>query len=91
MQVTTAREARNRLGQLLDRAQRRPIAISKNGRAVTVMLSVELYERLRGAAWARLANTMDTMSTEAATNGLTDATLDALLPTRAERLVAETC
>ena len=79
MQITTAREAKNRVGQLLDRAQRRPVAISKNGRAVTVMLSVEQYERLRGAAWARLADTMDTMSAEAATNGLTDATLEALL------------
>ncbi|MDE0008623.1 MAG: type II toxin-antitoxin system Phd/YefM family antitoxin [Gammaproteobacteria bacterium] len=79
MQVTTAREARNRFGQLLDRAQRRPVAISKNGRAVTVMLSVAQYERLRDAAMAQLASTMDTMSAEAANNGLTDATLEALL------------
>ena len=79
MQITTAREAKNRFGQLLDRAQRRPVAISKNGRAVTVMLSVEQYERLRGAAWARLAGTMDAMSEEAAANGLTDATLETLL------------
>lgn len=79
MQVTTASEAKNRFGQLLARAQRRPVAISKNGRPVTVTLSVEQYERLRGAAWARLADTMDTMSAEAATTALTDATLDALL------------
>ncbi len=79
MHVTTVREAKKRFGQLLDAAQRRPVAISKKGRAVTVMLSVEQYERLRGAAWARLASTMDTMSAEAATNGLTDATLEAFL------------
>ena len=79
MQVTTAREAKNRFGQLLDRAQSRPVAITKNGRPVTVMLSVEQYQRLRGVAWARLADIMDTMSAEAATKGLTDATLEALL------------
>lgn len=79
MQVTTARDAKNRFGQLLDLAQRRPVAITKNGRAVTVMLSVDQYERLRGAAWARLADVMDSISAEAATNELTEATLEALL------------
>ena len=79
MQVTTARDAKNRFGQLLDLAQRRPVAITKNGRAVTVMLSVDQYERLRGAAWARLADVMDSISVEAAANGLTEATLEALL------------
>ena len=79
MQVTTAKEAKNRFGQLLDRAQRRPVAITKNGRAVTVMLSVDQYERLRGAAWERLADIMDVISAEAATSGLTEATLEALL------------
>ena len=79
MQVTTAREAKNRFGQLLDRAQRRPVAITKNGRAVTVMLSVDQYERLRGAAWARLADIMDRISEEAAVNDLTEETLEALL------------
>ncbi len=79
MQVTTAREAKNRFGQLLDRAQRRPVAITKNGRAVTVMLSVDQYERLRGAALARLADIMDRISEEAAGNGLTEETLEALL------------
>ena len=79
MQVTTARDAKNRFGQLLDLAQRRPVAITKNGRTVTVMLSVGQYERLRGAAWARLADVMDSISVEAAANGLTEATLEALL------------
>ena len=79
MKVTTAREAKNRFGQLLDAAQRAPVGITKNGRAVTVMLSVEQYQRLRGAAWERLTRTMDMMSQEAEANGLTDAALEALL------------
>ena len=79
MKVTTAREAKNRFGQLLDSAQRAPVSITKNGRVVTVMLSVDQYERLRGAAWDRLARAMDAVSTEATSRGLTDRTLEALL------------
>ena len=43
------------------------------------MLSVQHYERLRGAAWERIAATMDRMGEEASANNLTGAKLDALL------------
>lgn len=79
MQETTARDAKNRFGQFLDAAQRTPVRVTKNGRAVTVMMSVEHYERLRGAAWERLAATMDAIGAEASERGLTDAKLRALL------------
>ena len=79
MQETTARDAKNRFGQFLDAARRTPVRVTKNGRAVTVMMSVEHYERLRGAAWERLTATMDTMGAEALERGLTDAKLRALL------------
>ena len=79
MKTITAREAKNRFGQLLDAAQRTPVSVTKNGRAVTVMLSTELYDRLRGSAWERLATTMDAMAEEASASGLTNAKLDALL------------
>ncbi|MDE0446155.1 MAG: type II toxin-antitoxin system Phd/YefM family antitoxin [Spirochaetaceae bacterium] len=79
MKAIAAREAKNRFGQLLDAAQRSPVSVTKNGRAVTVMLSTELYDQLRGAAWERLTATMDTMGAEATAKGLTDAKLDALL------------
>ena len=79
MQVTTARDAKNRFGQLLDSAQRGPVSITKNGRVVTVMLSIEQYRRLRGAAWDRLTRAMDTTSAEVASTGLTDNILEALL------------
>ena len=39
MSVFTAKEAKNRFGQLLDAAQREPVTITKNGRAVAMMLS----------------------------------------------------
>ena len=79
MQEVAAREAKNRFGQLLEAAQRQPVCVTKSGRAVTVMLSVQHYERLRGAAWERLSATMDAMSQEAETKGLTEAKLVALL------------
>ena len=79
MQTTTAREAKNRFGQLLDSAQRAPVSITKNGRVVTVMLSIDQYQRLRGAAWDRLARAMDAIAAEATGKGLTDKTLGALL------------
>jgi len=79
MKAMTAREAKNRFGQLLDAAQRTPVSVTKNGRAVTVMLSTELYDQLRGATWEHLAATMDAMGAEATAKGLTDAKLEALL------------
>ena len=79
MKETTARDAKNRFGQFLDAAQRAPVSVTKNGRVVTVMMSVEHYERLRGAAWERLTATMDTIGKEVSAKGLTDARLQALL------------
>ena len=73
MKEITAREAKNRFGQLLDAAQRSPVRVTRNGRAVTVMLSTQHYDQLRGSAWERLATTMDAMGEEATAQGLTDA------------------
>ena len=47
MQEMTALEAKNRFGQLIDAAQRRPVTVTKNGRAAVVVMSVEDYERRR--------------------------------------------
>ncbi len=79
MREIAARDAKNRFGQLLDSAQSAPVRVTKKGRAVGVMMSMQQYERLRGAAWERLCATMDTMGAQATDSGLTDAALDALL------------
>ncbi len=42
-------------------------------------MSVHHYERLRGAAWERLAETMDAMSAQASAAGLTEEKLEQLL------------
>lgn len=79
MREIAAREAKNRFGQLLDAAQSAPVRLTKKGRPVGVVMSMEQYQRLRGAAWARLIETMDRLGAEAAAHGLTDARLNALL------------
>lgn len=79
MKRIAAREARKRFSTLLDAAQGEPVCVTKNGRAVGVMMSMPHYERLRGAAWERLTATMDALGEEAFANGLTEARLEALL------------
>ena len=44
-----------------------------------IMMSVQQYERLRGAAWERLTAIMDDLGKEALSRGLTEAGLGALL------------
>ena len=56
------------------------MCVTRKGRAVAVVMSMEHYERLQGAAWARLTATMDSLGAEAAASGLTDAGLEKILP-----------
>ena len=44
--VTTATDAKNRFGQVLEQAQKRPVFIEKAGRRHSVVMSVELYDKL---------------------------------------------
>ncbi len=79
MKEMAARDAKNRFSYLLDAVQRAPVRVTRKGRAVGVMMSVQHYERLRGAAWERLTMTMDALGEEASASGLTEAKLKALL------------
>ena len=79
MREITAKDAKNGFGRLLDAVQRTPVRVMRNGRAVGVMMSIQQFERLRGAVWENLAASMDALGQEASANGLTDATLEVLL------------
>lgn len=46
MRNIAAREAKTRFGELLDSAQREPVAIEKHGRRVAVILSAEAYDEI---------------------------------------------
>ena len=45
----TATEAKNRLGQMLEHAQREPVIIGKSGRRHSVLLSAAAYDALVAA------------------------------------------
>ena len=79
MRTISSIDAKNRFGQLLDAAQRAPVTVTKKGRPTAVVMSIEDCERMRGAAWKRLFETMATARKEAAGRGLTDELLDELL------------
>ena len=46
MNVMIASDAKNKFGELLDKAQAEPVRIQKNGRDVAIMLSPEEFKRL---------------------------------------------
>lgn len=79
MRTISSLDAKNRFGQLLDAAQRAPVTVTKKGRPAAVVMSIDDYERMRGAAWKRLSETMATARKQAAERGLTDELLDELL------------
>ncbi len=47
MTALAATQAKNQFGQLLDRAQREPVTIEKQGRPVAVVLSKFEYDRIQ--------------------------------------------
>ncbi len=77
MKEIAARESG--IGPILDAARQAPVRIAGEDGTVCVAMSLERYERLREAAWDRLAVSVDSLRREAAANGLTDAKLEALL------------
>lgn len=44
MDTIAAADAKTNFGAMLDKAQREPLQISKNGRAVAVVMSIEAFE-----------------------------------------------
>jgi prevent-host-death family protein len=60
----TATEAKNRLGQMLEHAQREPVTIEKSGRRHSVLISAERYDELVGTAVPRLRSASPRNGTE---------------------------
>jgi len=79
MKTIPATEAKNRLGAILDAAQREPIVIRRQDRDIAVLLSMADYERLRSANVAALLELRDEIAAEAAATGLTEERLAELL------------
>ncbi len=72
MKRVPATEAKNRLGALLDEAQREPIVISRQERDIAVVLSMADYERLRAGNIEAFLNLRNEVAARAAARGLTE-------------------
>ena len=79
MKTVAATEAKNRLGAILDDAQREPIIIRRQDRDIAVVLSMADYERLRSGNIQAFLDLRNQIAAEAAANGLTEERLNELL------------
>jgi prevent-host-death family protein len=77
-----ATEAKNRLGAILDDAQREPIVIRRQDRDIAVVLSMADYERLRSGNIQAFLDLRKQVADDAAAKGLTDERLNDLLNDR---------
>lgn len=78
MKTVAATEAKNRLGAILDDAQREPVVIRRQDRDIAVVISVAEYERLRAGNIQAFLDLRNEIANEAARKGLTDDRLELL-------------
>ena len=79
MRQFSATEAKQRLAELLDTAQRETVVIRRHERDVAVVMSPQEYERLRGLNTAELDRLTRRVSARAKRRGLTEEKLEKLL------------
>ena len=79
MKVVAATEANNRLGAILDEAQREPIVIRRQDRDVAVVLSMAEFERMRASNVNAFLDASKALAAEAKAKGLTAKKLASLL------------
>ena len=79
MKFVAATEAKNRLGAILDDAQREPIVIRRQDRDVAVIMSMAEFDRIRAGNVAAFLETSKALAAEAKAKGLTAKKLASLL------------
>ena len=79
MKRVAATAAKNRLGAILDEAQREPIVIQRQDRDVAVVLSMAEFERIRTSNVTAFLEASKAVAAEAKARGLTSKKLAALL------------
>jgi antitoxin Phd len=79
MRYVSATDAKQRLAALLDAAQKEPIVIRRQKRAVAVLLSPEEYDRLRGFTGSEFQSFCDRVASRATARGMTEEKLQAIL------------
>lgn len=79
MKTVAATEAKNRLGAILDDAQREPVVIRRQDRDIAVVISMAEYERLRAGNIRAFLDLRNEIADQAASKGLTNDRLTELL------------
>jgi hypothetical protein len=79
MKIMTALEAKNRFGEVMETAQRQPVAITRNGRPSVVVVSADSYARRQRLARDRLRHALKQAGDHATAIGMSEDTLTDLL------------
>lgn len=79
MKRVAATEAKNRLGALIDDAQREPIVIQRQDRDIAVVISMAEFERMRAGNVKAFLDARNELAATAKANGLTAKKLASLL------------
>lgn len=79
MKKVAATEAKNRLGAILDDAQREPVIIQRQSRDVAVILSMAEFDRIRARNVVAFLEASKAVAAEAKAKGLTAKKLATLL------------
>lgn len=79
MRYVSATDAKQKLAEILDAAQREPVVIRRQKRDVAVLLSAQEYERLRALNRDAFERFCDLVSKKAAARGLTEEKLTEIL------------
>ncbi|MEI4233721.1 type II toxin-antitoxin system Phd/YefM family antitoxin [Roseovarius sp. D22-M7] len=64
MQALSAKDAKYGFGRLIDLARAEPVAVTKHGRTVVVVLAIEEYERLKSLDAQKPERAADTALTQ---------------------------
>jgi len=79
MRYFSATDAKQRLGEVLDAAQREPVLIRRQNRDIAVLISPHDYERLRTGNINEFQRFCDRMGAQAVARGLTETLLNEML------------
>ena len=79
MKTITALDAKNRFGEVMETAQRQPVAVTRNGRPSVVVVSADSYARRQKLARERLRQAMQQAGHHATVAGMTESALTELL------------
>lgn len=79
MRYVTASEAKQNLGEILDSAQREPVTIRRQKRALAVVLSAQEYARVCAQNREEFLRFADRQSHQAKARGLSKSTLEVIL------------